>query len=401
MTRTTKTKAAPGAEQPDLIDADVFAADQPTGGREIAPAGPGRGVATADDLAAQPPATRQQFSAMSMMQMVRELALDERVDAGKLETVMRVANQQQDREREIEFYQDKNRAVREMPVIRKDGKIVILDKNRPDDMSLARVQGRFERWADVQAAITPVLTRHNLTLTHRVDYADGHQIVIAVLTHDNGYREESGPMRLPLDTSGGKNNVQGAGSSQTYGIRYTTRAICGLRFENAVDDDGALTAMPDEPMNDQQQRRLEEAERAASRGAEAYETWFHSIPPIDRRWLIDSGRHQQFADQAGLALKGRLPGAKPRAEAPSEPPADQAGAAKDAAADWTAKYVAACEAAATLDALAEVQDKGRKNRDSLKAKRPDLHQQCVDAGSAAYQRLIAAEAEGADLAGEA
>lgn len=377
----TKTKTE---EAPTVITEEIS-----TGGRELAAAEPqGRALAAADDRA---------FSALSMMQMVRELALDERVDAGKLETVMRVANQQQDREREIEFYQAKNRAVREMPLIRKDGRIVILDKNRPDDMSLARVQGHFEKWPDVQSAITPVLDRHCLTLTHKVDHADGQTIVIAVLTHDNGYREESGPMRLPLDTSGGKNNVQGAGSSQTYGMRYTARAICGLRLIGGQkDDDGNLTAMPDEPLNDQQQRRLEEAERAFGRGPEIYEEWFASIPPIDRAWMIQSGRHAEFG---GAAMPGAerptgarkaLPAANPPAGQPDAPEQAQGGDGA-AAEEWTQKYEARCAAATTLDGLADVQDRGRKNREKLKAAHPALYQRCVEAGTQAFARLSPAD----------
>lgn len=348
----------------------------------------GRDLATRNQAGtAVAPADLATFTATSMMSMVRELALDERIDAAKLETVMRVANQQQDREREIQFYQDKNRAVRDMPMIRKDGRIVILDKQHPEDMSKARVQGHFEKWPDVQAAITPVLDRYHLTLTHKIDHADGQTVVIAVLTHDNGYREESGPMRLPLDTSGGKNNVQGAGSSQTYGMRYTARAICGLKLVGGQqDDDGNLTAMSDEPLNDQQLRRVEEAERAFERGREAYEEWFSSIPPIDRAWMIQSGRHAEFG---GKALPGALP--KPKDDAPAkEKPRQQEPAGPDISTPegWTEQYEIDCREVQSLDELASVQQRGKKAMDRLKANGlDDLHSRAVTAGSEAYARL--------------
>lgn len=372
---------------------------------EVAPAG-GRDLATRDQQGGAVATTGEQsaWNPMAMMSMVRELALDERIDGTKLETIMRVANEQQDRAREIEFYQDKNRAVREMPLIRKDGRIVILDKQNPEDMNKARVQGHFEKWPDVQAAITPVLDAHHLTLTHKIDHADGQTVVIAVLTHDNGYREESGPMRLPLDTSGGKNNVQGAGSSQTYGMRYTARAICGLKLVGGQqDDDGNLTAMSDEPLNDQQQRRVEEAERAAERGPEAYETWFSSIPAIDRAWMIQSGRH------AALGGKAALPGttAKPKAEEGQKGQGDAPkgnGGRKGPTTtpeDWTAQYERDCAAAADLGALAELQDRQRKTLNALKDRDKALHDRCVKAGSDAYARLSGQDGEsGDDLFGE-
>lgn len=369
--------------EPITVD---FGEDMPTGTRELAVHEERQTAVAPADLAA--------FNAVTMMQMVERLALDERVDAGKLETVMRVANQQQDREREIQFYQDKNKAVRAMPLIRKDGRIVILDKAHPEDMTKARVQGHFEKWPDVQAAITPVLDRFNLTLTHKIDHADNQTVVIAVLTHDNGYREESGPMRLPLDTSGGKNNVQGAGSSQTYGMRYTARAICGLKLVGGQqDDDGNLTAMSDEPLNDQQQRRLEEAQRAFERGKEAYEVWFSSIPAIDRAWMIQTGRHAQFG---GGAL---LPGTE--APKPAQRPAQ--AKKRDSRHDtstpegWVAQYEDDCAACQSTDDLAVVQRKGqnaiaRLQENSLTA----LHERAINAGLNAYNRLSPADDGGAE-----
>lgn len=349
-----------------------------------------REIATVEETPSQVPAADlSAVGAASVLAMVERLALNPEVDAGKLETVMRVANGQQDREREIQFRQDHNRAIREMPVIRKDGRIVILDKHNLQDMSKARVQGHFERWPDVQAAVTPILTRNNMTLRHKIDHADGQTVVIAVLTHDNGFVEESGPMRLPLDTSGGKNNVQGAGSSQTYGMRYTTRAICGLQFENSNDDDGALTAMSDEPVNDQQQRRLEEAQRAFERGPQAYEEWFGSIPPIDRAWLIQSGRHAEFG---GKAMPGQITHDPDTGEVDSSPPADQEKAPADDpnradAEAWLDRYKRGLKGLKDLDQLEPFQTKRRESLERLKNEYPDLHTEAVAAGSEAFKRL--------------
>lgn len=354
--------------------------DIPVGSRELTPHEPGGAVAPAD-LAA--------FNAHSMMAMVERLALDERIDAGKLETVMRVANQQQDREREIQFYQDKNRAVREMPLIRKDGKIVILDKNNPTNMDLARVQGHFERWPDVQAAITPVLDRHHLTLTHKVGHADGQTVVIAVLAHDNGYREESGEMRLPLDTSGGKNNVQGAGSSQTYGMRYTARAICGLKLVGGQgDDNGNLIPLPDEPLNDQQERRIKEGKIAWKESPEKFDEWMGTMQPKDRMWFIQAG---YFAEITG---RNQLPGTSPapRNTALALDPGEHDVTTPEG---WTADYEAQCASAVSLEYLQEVQKRGSKAMARLaEGGHTALHERAIKAGSDAYARLAPADEGG-------
>lgn len=346
------------------------------GSRDLAHREAGGAIAPADQAA---------FTATSMMAMMRELALDQRVDAGKLETIMRVANQQQDREREIQFYQDKNRAVRQMPHIRKDGRIVILDKHNPEDMSKARVQGHFEKWSDVQAAITPVLDANYLTLTHKIDHADGQTIVIAVLTHDNGYREESGPMRLPLDTSGGKNNVQGAGSSQTYGMRYTARAICGLKLVGGQgEDDGHLIALADEPLNDQQERRVKEAEAAWERGEEIFETWFTALQPQDRAWFVQTGRYATITGRLGLP--GARHVSREEMDRQSAPPAGEPNT--DTPEGWTAQYEIDLQACETLDQFSKVADRGSKAVKRLaEGGHTALHKRAQDAERAAYDRL--------------
>ena len=333
-------------------------------------------------------ADQAEFNATSMLAMVERLALDDRVDAGKLETVMRVANQQQDREQEKQFYQDKNRAVRAMPVIRKDGKIVIANKQDPNNRALDRVQGHFEKWTDVQRAVTPVLDAHNLTLTHKIGFTESKTIVIAVLTHDNGYREESGEMGLPLDTSGGKNNVQGAGSSQTYGMRYTTRAICGLRLEGGQDDDGNLIAMRDEPLNDQQARRVAEAEAAWVQNEEVFEEWWNKVAPIDKKWLVETGRYSEITGRAGL------PGIPQRLAAP-QPDPKPAKKPETTADEWTDQYEADQMAAATLEELADIQRRGKKSMDRLKENGlTALHDRAIKAGTDAYALLT--EQDGAE-----
>lgn len=367
MSDTTKTA--------DPVTAELMG-DVPVGSRDLATREQGGAVAPADQAA---------FTATSMMAMMRELALDQRVDAGKLETIMRVANQQQDREREIQFYQDKNRAVRQMPHIRKDGRIVILDKHNPEDMNKARVQGHFEKWSDVQAAITPVLDANNLTLTHKIDHADGQTIVIAVLTHDNGYREESGPMRLPLDTSGGKNNVQGAGSSQTYGMRYTARAICGLKLVGGQgEDDGNLIALADEPLNDQQARRVKEAEAVWAQSEEAFETWFTALQPQDRAWFVQTGRYAGITGRLGLPGTTRAP--VNESLAPNPPAAGEPST--DTPEGWTAQYERDLEACETLDAFSTVADRGSKAVKRLaEGGHKALHKRAQDAERKAYDRL--------------
>jgi hypothetical protein len=195
-------------------------------------------------------------------------------------------------------------------------------------------------------------------------------------------------MALPLDTSGGKNNTQGAGSAASYGKRHTTTAMLGLRLED-TDDDGWLTATADEPLNDQQARRVEEAEARWKDGPEIYETWFGKLEPKDRAWLIQTGRHAAITgSEAGRLIAKQAGADDPGPKPPATKPIQTGGHDTTTPEGWTAKYEEDCRNANDLDQLARVQAKGAKGLQRLKdGGKTDLHERAVRAGSEAYGRL--------------
>jgi len=327
-------------------------------------------------------------SVAEMLNTMMALAKDPTVDAAKFETIARVANEQQDRFQRQEYYAAKARAIRAMPVIRKDGRIVIQDKNDPNNRAKDRVQGHFERWPDVQRAITPPLVENGLTLTHDVDTENGKVIVIPILQHDNGYIERGGRMELPLDTSGGKNNVQGAGSAQSYGLRYSTRAMLGLKFEPGHDD-GNLIALPDEPLNDQQQRRVAEAEALWAADPQQFEDWWSKLQPQDKAWMIQTGRYAAITGKEAGRLVPHTRDDPPPAKKPED----------STPVGWVEQYEKKCKECKTLDELASVQRKGANGLAKLKAD-PNLkalHDRAIKAGGDAYERLTGQAPSGDDL----
>lgn len=339
-------------------------------------------IATRDETGTAIAQTSVLGNVGAMLDAMMALAKDPGVDAAKFETIARVANEQQDRAQKQQFYEDKAGAMFDMPSIRKDSKIVIPGKNGAPD----RVQGTFAKWPDMQRAIYPILDQFNLRLSHDVDHEGTVVLVTPILQHRNGYVERGGQMALPLDTSGGKNNTQGAGSAQSYGMRYTTVAMLGIRYE-AGDDDGNLIALPDEPLNDQQQRRVREAEAAFAQGREAYEQWFQTIPPIDRAWMIQTGRHAEFG--GGKPLPAAKRGGEP------EQQRENSGPDISTPEGWTEQYEIDCREVESLDDLAVVQRKGQRAMDRLKSGAlDDLHQRAVKAGSDAYARLSGQDGEG-------
>jgi hypothetical protein len=337
----------------------------------------------------------------AMLDAFMAMAKDPNVDAHKFEVIARVAKETREDAQRQQFYQAKASAMLDMPVIDKRGKIVIVDKNDPNNRAKDRVQGSYAKWPDLQRAITPVLAAYDLVLTHDIGHEGAIVTVTPVLAHRNGYVERGEQMALPLDTSGGKNNTQGAGSAASYGKRHTSIAMLGLRLED-TDDDGWLTATPDEPLNDQQQRRVDEAHARWADGPEVYEQWFQRLEPKDRAWLIQTGRHAEITGSEAGRLIAHSAGATdtgpPAQKAATPKPAQQNGHDTTTPEGWTAKYEEDCRDAPDLDTLARIQAKGAKGLDRLKANDAALHERAIRAGSDAYARLSGtAPAEGDDL----
>lgn len=317
----------------------------------------------------------------AMLDRMMAMAKDPAVDAEKFRVIAGVVKETREDAQRQQFYQAKASAMLDMPVIDKRGKIIIAGKNGEPD----RVQGTYAKWPDLQRAITPVLAAYDLVLTHDVDHEGTVVTVTPVLAHRNGFVERGGQMALPLDTSGGKNNTQGAGSAASYGKRHTSIAMLGLRLEDS-DDDGWLTATADEPLNDQQARRVEEAEARWQDGPEVYEQWFQRLEPKDRAWLIQTGRHAQITGSHAGQLIAKAAGADPAPRQAAKAAADT-GHDTTTPAGWTAKYEEDCGSAPDLDTLARIQAKGAKGIERLKAAEPDLHARAIKAGSDAYGRL--------------
>jgi hypothetical protein len=102
--------------------------------------------------------------------------------------------------------------------------------------------GRTDYWhVELDKAcdlLVPALLK--VGITHRwksTDLPGGMVRVTCYLRHRLGYEEEGASLSGPADQTGGKNPIQGIGSSTTYLERYTFLATCGI-VPTGADDDG-------------------------------------------------------------------------------------------------------------------------------------------------------------------
>lgn len=256
---------------------------------------------------ARPPA--DPAGSNSVVLQVLAMAKDPSVDADKVKTLADLAVTLQDRELKAEFQRDLNAAMMDMPVITRDGQIVIpanRDKGTPE-----RKQGRFARFEDIDRVCRPILKAHRLAIRFDVGERQGGGVTVTpILSHSNGYEHVGKALAAPIDTSGAKNNVQGVGSAITYLKRYGYCAALNIVTEG-IDDDGnmgraAIVTLPHE-REDTVRREAAEAHEAGR-----YAQWFGTQSPKDRAFLIGSGLHAEYGGQPALPPVSERPEAKPK-----------------------------------------------------------------------------------------
>jgi len=163
----------------------------------------------------------------TLLDIIAKAASDPNVDVEKLERLTALYERHMEREAHAAYTAALAEMQPELPEIEERGEI--LDK-------AGEVQSTYALWEDVQAKIKPILARHGFALTFAIGKEEGQLSVTGKLSHRQGHVEQT-TIHLPLDTSGSKNTVQSYGSSTSYGMRYTARALLNLT-SRGEDDDG-------------------------------------------------------------------------------------------------------------------------------------------------------------------
>ena len=184
----------------------------------------------------------------------------------------------------------------ELPVINKVGSIDRKAKDESGTKQSAKPT-KYAKWEDVVEQISQVLAKHGFSLSFRVAQPTPDRIVVtAVLGHAAGHSEDTS-ISLPMDTSGAKNNVQGWGSSVSYGKRYTAFALLNIVARGEDDDGVAADTQTVDKL------KLMIAETKADTG------WICSHYSVE---TLDDLTAKQIGDaMAGLAARKRAQKVKP------------------------------------------------------------------------------------------
>lgn len=193
---------------------------------------------------APPAVAQQQPAAVStggdpFLMMIERAARDPLVDIDKMERLFRMKLDMEARAAKAAYLQALAEMQPKLPVITKHG---VISKNEKDERGQKtgkqEAMTKYAKWEDVVEGITPILAAHGFSLSFRIAQPTEARVAVSgVLGHRDGHTEET-TLALPIDSSGAKNNVQGWGSSVSYGKRYTALALLNISARGEDDDGG-------------------------------------------------------------------------------------------------------------------------------------------------------------------
>jgi hypothetical protein len=222
------------------------------------------------DLAVQEEQTAVVPQGQQMYAAVLQAVHDPETDPDRLEKFLAVAERMEAAQARRSFVRAFHAAQQAMDgiVITKQGKIQYK-------------QGaviKYAKYDDIARLIKPILREHGLTESYSYEYTESPPKVTCVMTlkHIDGHAETFRSVPLPMvDSSGGKTDVQGAGSIASYGKRFVIVPAFNLVTEDEDDDGSGQGVQPviDQEQADEIERCLAIVEEHESGGTKRFFAW--------------------------------------------------------------------------------------------------------------------------------
>ncbi len=170
--------------------------------------------------------------AVSLLNIIAEAARNPETNIANLQALLQMQREVIADQAKIAFARALWRLKKDMPQIPKNGTIDLGTKGKI----------KFARWEDMAEAIQPLMDREGFTLSFDTEERareGGGSVVIGTLTHIDGHHTTA-RFSLPLDSGPGRNSLQAAGSTLSYGKRYVTELL--LNIVRRGEDDDARAA---------------------------------------------------------------------------------------------------------------------------------------------------------------
>lgn len=179
-----------------------------------------------------------QTESKGFLSIIEKAASLDNIDVDKLQKMMEMQLQWEDRNARKLFDEAKARASTKLKHIKVvKNRSVAYDLVKGDPSKGQKEAFKYAALEDVDKLIAPTLEEEKIDISYKMTPSaiTGWLDITCWLEHA-GHREPY-PISMPLDTSGGKSNAQAVGSTQSYGQR---RSLCGAFniITIGLDDDG-------------------------------------------------------------------------------------------------------------------------------------------------------------------
>ena len=177
----------------------------------------------------------------TVLALIERVALDPRSDVEKLDRMMAMYERLKAKEAEFEYNAAKGRILKKLVGIK-----IVKTKSALQEMEKGKPQNgvyqtfKYAPLEEIDKHLRPLLAEENMDLSYSDEPREGGGIRIrGRLKHlPSGHYEDSF-MSAPLDTTGGKSEVQAVGSTNSFLRRYVACNIFNIVVVGD-DDDGAM-----------------------------------------------------------------------------------------------------------------------------------------------------------------
>ena len=174
-----------------------------------------------------------------MLALIEQLALDPRTDAVKLEHILALYERLTGKEAERAYNAAKGRILKKLAGIKiVKNRAVLSQIDNPKPQKGTYEAFKYAPLEEIDKHLRPLLAEEQMDLSYSDEPCDGGGILVrGRLKHlPSGHYEDSF-MPAPLDTTGGKSNVQAVGSTNSFLRRYVACNIFNIVVVGD-DDDG-------------------------------------------------------------------------------------------------------------------------------------------------------------------
>jgi hypothetical protein len=236
-----------------------------------------------------------------MLQVIAQAVMDPRCDVEKMRALLDMQRDIEERDSKKAFTRAFNALQAELPIINKDGKIDHSSDGGDTTRSGKKaLKTSYATYPNLNRVVQPLLKKHGFTFSTSMEPdPSGSMVAISTLEHVEGHARKTS-FRLTADATGGKNNQQGWGSSQQYGMRYNMIALLNIVTEarEDADNDGFPVT---KPISLEQLAELIKLADAAG----ADKAKFCEVMGVDSFAAIPAKRYEEAVKQLNRKLAAR------------------------------------------------------------------------------------------------